>query len=406
MGNKDNKVITLNIPTPPAMGPKIVIPPAPPAAPTATTMSTEDILAFVTSGMYSYHSSLEDALTSDKPNQIITGYDGLYIRRKEVFNGNSIIIVDKADKAPGLKNPPKSIECTIENKIPGKLFKEMVAWFRAVYDKHKTESAAQIYRSKETGEYFVYYPKQKVLAANVDYKDDLDAAVNLRQTNTLVLEAHSHPWGNTPGGKSWFSGGDDANEKFACFYLVVGSVMATEVSYGARMKLMDLQQAMTLEEMFDFTGIDAPLSTADIPAVNPILFTKLTVTTYKPYVPPATKPHTPMTEAERQAILARGRAYQNLHKDTRYDDHGFPIPDSLRGDAYGRSFSNRSSTYSYGKAYDGLSSGHSSLVDQDALSILNTSRQIDFEWLIDMMTFEETIALAELLADKLEGGKK
>lgn len=373
------------------------------AAATTNTMSNEDLMAMVAGSRYSHHLNLDEALASEKQNQIIMGYDGLFIRRKEEFNGNTITIVTKTDKAPGLKNPPESIKCTVTNKIPGKLFKEMVSWFRAVYELHKTESAAQIYRNKETGEYFVYYPKQKVYRANVDYKDDLDAAVNLRQKHILVLEAHSHPWGSG-GGKPWFSGGDDANEKFACFYLVVGSVMADAVGYGARMKLQDLQQPMQLEEMFDFTGIEEPLSTKDLPKVNKKLFEKLKTNTYTHTTGTTTYTGTgsykPLNEAELAEI--RKRNYEAIYGKGTYTGrghvYGLPVPgsyrdDTFRSEAYGEAFRHRS-----------LANGYTA--PRSALGTLNSSTQIDFEWLISKMSMEECIALTEMLADKLEARKK
>ena len=384
-------------------GPKIVDNRPTTPAETAPVMSNEEILAMVAGSRYSHHINLDDALKSDKANQIIMGYDGLYIRRKEEFNGNTITITTKTDKAPGLRNPLSSIECTVTNKIPGRLLKEMVAWFRAVYEMHKTESAAQIYRHGETKEYFVYYPKQRVAAANVDYKEDMDAAVNLRQKHTLVLEAHSHPWG-TSGGKSWFSGGDDANEKFACFYLVIGSVMGEEVSYGARMKLMDLQKALEIQEIFDFEGIEKPLSTHDLPTVAPHLFDKISIGI--PYARPPVQAgysvynkdaygynrdygHTAYT-GQTAAELAEIRRRRG-----KKDIYGLPIPhgDTFNNKAYQDSFKHPAL-----KQYSGAAG--------NSAAILNSSAYIDFEWLVDSMTMEECIALTEVLADKLEGRKK
>ena len=366
----------------------------------APAMSNEEILAMVARSRYSHHTNLDDALKSDKANQIIMGYDGLYIRRKEEFNGNTITITTKTDKAPGLRNPLSTIECTVTNRIPGRLFKEMVAWFRAVYEMHKTESAAQIYRHGETKEYFVYYPKQRVAAANVDYKEDMDAAVNLRQKHTLVLEAHSHPWG-TAGGKSWFSGGDDANEKFACFYLVVGSVMGDEVAYGARMKLMDLQKALELHEIFDFEGIENPFSTKDIPTVAPQLFDKISIGI--PYSRPT------VNAGYNTNYNVNGYAYGNsvytgqtaaelaeMRRRRGQGIYGLPAPgaSSFNSKAYQDSFKHPAL-----KQYHGAAGSSPS-------AILNSSNYIDFEWLVDSMTMEECIALTEVLADKLEGRKK
>lgn len=225
-----------------------------------TDAETEEMLMSVAPSIYSYHKNIDDGVSeSDKPQQLFMAYNGLGIRRTETFNGNTITITTKATTAPGLRSVKEGIEINIANKIPMNILKELIANFRAIYQRDTTESAAQVYRKKD-GEYFVYYPVQENTGAHTKYDMDIKAALELRQEHTLVLEAHSHA-----GFNAFFSGGDDNNEKQALMYCVLGNNNSTKPSFVGRFKLMDKQQLLKPEEIFDIPeGVDA-LTFDDLP---------------------------------------------------------------------------------------------------------------------------------------------
>lgn len=233
---------------------------APPSA-----LETEEMLAVVAPAIYSYHAKLDDSLKdSDKPQQLFMAYNGIGVRRTEKFNGNTITIITKTDKAPGLRSVPEGIEVEVVNKLPMHILKELIGNFRAIFQRDATESAAQVYRRKDNEEYFVYYPVQRNSGANTNYKDDIKAAVELRQEHTLVLEAHSHA-----GFSAFFSGGDDANEKMPLMYCVIGDHNKSKPSFAGRIRLLDKQKLLKVDEIFDIPeGVDA-LTFEDLPEPSP-----------------------------------------------------------------------------------------------------------------------------------------
>ena len=212
-----------------------------------TDAETEAMLALVAPNMYSYHAKYDKAEleASTKPQQLFMAYNGIGVRRTETFNGNEVIITTKTTNAPGLRSVPEGIEFKVVNKIPGALLRDLIANFKAIFDRDHTESSAQVYR-KATGEYFVYYPKQKNSSANTNYSGDLKAAIELRQENTLVLEAHSHA-----AFSAFFSGGDDSNEKSPCMYIVIGNFPSAKPSFVGRIKLLNQQASLSVTDVFD-----------------------------------------------------------------------------------------------------------------------------------------------------------
>mgnify|MGYP002507803967 CR=1 FL=1 len=230
-----------------------------------TDAETEAMLAMIAPQMYSYHVKYDKAEleASTKPQQIFMAYNGIGLRRTEVFNGNEVIITTKTDKAPGLRSVPEGIEFKVVNKIPGSLLRDLIANFKAVFDRDHTESSAQIYR-KRTGEYFVYYPVQKNSGANTNYSADLKAAIELRQENTLVLEAHSHA-----SFGAFFSGGDDSNEKSPCMYIVIGSFPSAKPSFVGRIKLLTQQAPLSVTDVFDIPEGEDYLTFENLPEPSP-----------------------------------------------------------------------------------------------------------------------------------------
>ena len=230
-----------------------------------TDAETEAMLALIAPNMYSYHAKYDKAelAASTKPQQLFMAYNGIGVRRTETFNGNAVIITTKTTNAPGLRSVPEGIEFKVVNKIPGALLRDLIANFKAIFDRDHTESSAQVYR-KSTGEYFVYYPEQKNSGANTNYSGDLKAAIELRQENTLVLEAHSHA-----AFSAFFSGGDDSNEKSPCMYIVIGNFPSAKPSFVGRIKLLNQQASLSVTDVFDIPEGEDYLTFDNLPEPSP-----------------------------------------------------------------------------------------------------------------------------------------
>lgn len=111
-------------------------------------------------------------------------------------------------------------------KIPFDVFRQQLAWFKAVYKKDKTESTIMVFYNKATNSFLLWAPKQANTTASSRYKRDEDPDyTQMCKDYTLVMVNHSHPW---PGGTSVHpSGIDDNDEKEAMLYMVVGNVEGT-----------------------------------------------------------------------------------------------------------------------------------------------------------------------------------
>jgi len=57
-------------------------------------------------------------------------------------------------------------------KMPANLFAQIVAFMRAMYDEHKSESMVLIFLNQETGDYVFYPPKQEVTGGGIQYERD------------------------------------------------------------------------------------------------------------------------------------------------------------------------------------------------------------------------------------------
>lgn len=121
---------------------------------------------------------------------------------------------------PGPKSLPvmPPIKVWLETpKIPWATYAQIVAFFRAVYEKEKAEAIIRVFHDPATGTWVPHCPEQKVSGAHVDHKDDFDSEGKLRH----VADIHSH---NTMS--PFFSGTDDEDEKKAVrLYGVVGHIL-------------------------------------------------------------------------------------------------------------------------------------------------------------------------------------
>jgi hypothetical protein len=327
---------------------------------------------------------------STKQQQIITGYNGIFVRRTEKFNGNTIAIISKTDKVPGLRSVKEGIRGEIVNKLPFSIFEELVANYRAVYRRDKTESSAQIYRlqeldprfpGKNVGDYVVYYPKQKNSGANTNYADDADAVINLRQKHTLVMESHAHA-----NFSAFFSGGDDNNEKAPLAYCVIGHVDSNKVSFAGRVKLMNLENRMEIGELFEVPDTIAdPLAVdnLNLPEPSPVMLANANIAT-------AVNKTAAQMEEERikQGIVVPSKTY--TYTPTNY--YG-------KHTNYGRHYSSLFDEYDTHNYDTSKYSARNTKSDRKKSKAL---MKLDVEWLADNLDDNKALLLLELLTERIE----
>ena len=251
---------------------------------TAKDKAVEDALNEVAGLMCSRHLTLEDAETSTMPLRYVMGYNGPSVIRNETINGNKVKLILKAPKVPGAPRIENSMELTIEERIPKTVLTQLMTAFKAVYDRDKTESAGQVYRNRETKEYFVYFPEQKNTGASSEYGHDKLATEQLRTTMDFIMEAHSHcSFG------AFFSGTDNANENALLFYIVLGNFNSASCSFVARAKVGDVSKTLTIGDIFE-GATEQDLSLSGLPEDTSDILVKAVKNVYT-YTPPARGPN-------------------------------------------------------------------------------------------------------------------
>lgn len=236
----------------------------------------EAALAELAPLMCSHHFSVEEAEASTKDIRFIVGYNGVNVMHKTMLNGNQVYMIHKADKIPGLPRLEPTLRFTPTIKFPKTLLRTILAAFKAVYDRDSTEAAAQVYRNRETGEYFIYYPVQQNSPAQSTYKNDLAATETLRKEHDLLMELHSHASMN-----SFFSGTDDANEKLLLYYVVFGKFNTPRASFSGRVKVADMAQSLDIGDVFE-GATDDDLLLSDLPTTFGDILEKATIHKYEP----------------------------------------------------------------------------------------------------------------------------
>ena len=176
--------------------------------------------------------SLEEAmaLENPKPDVYFMTRKGLACRKTRVLNGNTFTFTDIVTECPLLDTLTPTVGYSIKNKIPKELLIEIIGSFYRIVKRSGDEAAAQIYRKDATGEYFIYYPKQRISSAHVAYDAD-ENLLELRKENHLIMELHSH---NTMA--AFWSGTDDNNETECGLYMVIGTFGQDSATYKCRVK--------------------------------------------------------------------------------------------------------------------------------------------------------------------------
>ena len=163
--------------------------------------------------------------TFEKPVTYVLAANGAkYVRKAPM----GLFVLD-ALKIPGLEDLAGGMHLDIP-KIPFAEICKIYAFFKEVSKKDHTEASALIFYDRDAQEFITYVPEQYNTAGNSDFTADTRVP-ELRLEKVPVMELHSHG----TGGAFW-SGTDDANEKLAQTYMVMGNMdkaqPSFEVSFG------------------------------------------------------------------------------------------------------------------------------------------------------------------------------
>jgi PRTRC genetic system protein A len=173
---------------------------------------------------------------------------GLFSKMKTEMKVEAVAaILDTLAKVPGIADGIVQVRRTLNElptrdsipgfqllgpKIPVEILDQIVAFFKAVYEKQETEAAALIRWNDESKEYYVEIPggpdgkEQELSTAGVKYRP------NPADRNAIVMDIHSHHTMD-----AFFSGTDDADEKFTQLYAVVGNIDHSQPTISVRARL-------------------------------------------------------------------------------------------------------------------------------------------------------------------------
>jgi PRTRC genetic system protein A len=128
-------------------------------------------------------------------------------------------VVKKAEKVGGVAGEGLSAGfIPMLPKIPFEIYRQVVAWFKAVNATKKAEAYVQVWWDPTAGQFYVHVPEQSVSGVSVKHTGEHDKDHALGHVH--VLDLHSH---NTMS--AFFSGTDNADEqRIERLYGVVGKV--------------------------------------------------------------------------------------------------------------------------------------------------------------------------------------
>lgn len=116
----------------------------------------------------------------------------------------------------------------VDGKMPEAIFLDIWAFFRAVYEKYKSEAIVFVWQNDETHEWKITVPTQRVSSGSVNAeRPDPESDRPWR----FWGEVHSHQQMS-----AFFSGTDDSSERAEGFYFGVLGKVAEKVDYKFRVK--------------------------------------------------------------------------------------------------------------------------------------------------------------------------
>lgn len=149
----------------------------------------------------------------------VVSKNGIFIRRKMQLIDSFV----KVDKIPFLNSSQEFAKLNIE-KIPSKMFKKCVKFFKEVYTLQKTESVVLLYYNPKEKQFKISVPKQVCTHASAEYTNK-DSFEDFMCIGTI----HSHSdFG------SFHSGIDTNDEKyFDGLHITVGNLDSNDISISS-----------------------------------------------------------------------------------------------------------------------------------------------------------------------------
>lgn len=131
-------------------------------------------------------------------------------------------------------------------KVPYALFERLVAFYRHIHHKYKTEVGVMLYYDRTISEWSFAVPKQKVSGGLCEWETGVTSMFN-DTDKIFAMESHSH---HTMFGH--FSGTDDADQQLPeRIHLVIGHIMDDDVEFTLRVKNKDSSIELDLELVFE-----------------------------------------------------------------------------------------------------------------------------------------------------------
>lgn len=191
----------------------------------------------------------EENLT--KINEYVVQGDGIYVVIRNSIGKFVQKIINREFPGLPVQFGGKKVFLDVP-KIPADIYWQVKSFFTDISNEMgENEAFCQVFLNKETEEYTVHVPKQKISKASVVYEaDDKPGDTEEEQDKyLLVYECHSH---NTMG--AFWSGTDDADEKNTRFYGVFGRLDKEEYEEEHRYVVMGESVPIKRSDIFDFSN--------------------------------------------------------------------------------------------------------------------------------------------------------
>ena len=210
-------------------------------------MSEEEIMASLIAASPDDYQIGKPNLNPLKKSTWIMAADGTYnIINNNVFTASFLM---SEHQIPGL---PKGDEWELFQfqfklpKIPYKMFERLIAFYRHIHNKYKSEVFVAIYFDVTEQEWKFEIPKQKVSGGLVEWDTKVTSKFD-DKNKIFALETHSH---HTMFGH--FSSTDDADQQLPeRIHLVIGHIMDDEVEFTLRVKNKESIIELDLDMVFD-----------------------------------------------------------------------------------------------------------------------------------------------------------
>lgn len=188
----------------------------------------------------------------EKGTYYLVTKDGLFMRAERAF-GSALV---KVDSIPHLQPQEKQISFDLP-KLPGRIIAQAKAFFKKVFDEHRSESYVTLYFSKKLQEYRLHCPQQRVSYSSVNYErdDGLPESDTVDQDGPQFVPVgtiHSHC------DFSAFHSGTDTHdeESFDGIHVTIGHVNSDEFSMVASVAVCGNRKQFDVTDVIEGVAID------------------------------------------------------------------------------------------------------------------------------------------------------